>query len=62
MQSDRPKSALIVGTKRVGQIIARRLAKDGINLAIAYRSSAEEAQLLAASISSVDTALIRLCW
>ncbi|MXX93315.1 MAG: SDR family oxidoreductase [Chloroflexi bacterium] len=59
MQSDRPKAALIVGAKRVGQIVARRLARDGINLAIAYRNSAEEAQLLAASISSVDTALIQ---
>ena len=59
MQPERPKSALIVGTKRVGQIVARRLAKEGINLAIAYRTSAEEAQLLAASISSVDTVLIQ---
>ena len=59
MQSDRPKAALIVGAKRVGQIVARRLARAGINLAIAYRNSAEEAQLLAASISSVDTALIQ---
>lgn len=59
MQSDRPKAALIVGAKRVGQNVARRLADNGINLAIAYRSSAEEAQHLAASISSVETALIQ---
>ena len=59
MRSDRPKSALIVGAKRIGQIVAHRLAKDGINLAIAYRSSADEAQLLAASVPSVDTAVIQ---
>ena len=59
MQSDRPKAALIVGAKRVGQVVAHRLAEDGINLAIAYRSSAAEAQSLADSINNVDTALIQ---
>ena len=58
-QSERPKAALIIGAKRVGQVVAHRLAQDGINLAIAYRSSANEAQQLADSISSVDTILIQ---
>ena len=58
-QSNRSKVALIVGTKRVGETIAHRLAQDGVNLAIAYRSSATEAQNLADSISNVSTALIQ---
>ena len=62
-QSERPqsspKTALIVGAKRVGQVVAHRLAEDGINLAIAYRSSVAEAQSLADSINNVDTALIK---
>lgn len=58
-ESNRPKAALIVGAKRVGQVIAQRLAEEGINLAIAYRSSADEAQQLADSISNVETAVIK---
>ncbi len=53
------KAALIVGAKRVGQIVAHRLADDGINIAIAYRSSADEAKQLADSIPNVRTALIQ---
>ena len=59
-QSNRSKVALIVGTKRVGQIIAHRLAQEGISLAIAYRSSVAEAQNLADSITNVETALIQV--
>ena len=61
-QSENPpniNTALIVGAKRVGQTVAHRLAEDGINIAIAYRSSAAEAQELADSISNVQTALIQ---
>ncbi len=58
-QPERPKAALIVGAKRVGQVVAHRLAEEGINLAIAYRSSVAEAQSLADSITNVDTALIQ---
>lgn len=58
-QPDHRKAALIAGTKRVGQVVAHRLAADGINLAIAYRSSATEAQQLAESISNVETTLIQ---
>ncbi len=58
-QSNRPKAALIVGAKRVGQVVARRLAEDGLNLAIAYRNSVDEAQELADSITAVKTTLIQ---
>ena len=58
-ESTRPKAALLVGAKRVGQVVARRLADDGVNIAIAYRRSAEEAQELADSLSHVDTTLIQ---
>lgn len=40
------KGALIVGAKRVGGVVARRLAQDGVNLAIAYRGSKAEAEQL----------------
>ncbi len=59
MQSERPKAALIIGAKRVGRVVAQRLAQDGVNLAIAYRSSVNEAQQLVDSISDVDTTLVQ---
>ena len=59
-QSNRSKVALIVGTKRVGQTIAHRLAQEGVNLAVAYRSSVTEAQNLTDSITNVETALIQV--
>ncbi len=58
-ESEPRKTALIVGTKRVGQVVAQRLAVAGVNLAIAYRSSDIQARDLAASITGVDTMLIR---
>ena len=38
------KGALVVGARRIGQALVRRLADEGVNLAIAYRSSKAEAQ------------------
>ncbi len=43
---DDRKSALIVGAKRVGRTVAKRLAKEGIDLAIVYRRSEAEARAL----------------
>ena len=40
------RGALIVGTRRVGDRVARRLAAEKVNLAIAYRSSRTEAEEL----------------
>ncbi len=40
------KGALVIGTKRVGQLVTRRLAKEAANLAIVYRSSRAEADRL----------------
>ena len=42
----RGRGAILVGTKRVGGVIARRLAREGVNLAIVYRSSRQEAERL----------------
>ena len=55
------KNALIVGAKRVGQIVGIRLAQEGINLVISYRSSKKEAEELqkAAQKFSVKTTLIQ---
>ncbi len=44
------KGALVIGAKRVGQLVTRRLAMDGANLAIAYRRSRQEADALHQSI------------
>ena len=60
-----PKTALIVGAKRVGSTVALRLAEAGYNIAIAYRSSKSEAEQTAQHIAtanptqSAKTALIQ---
>lgn len=46
------KGALIVGARRVGAVLARRMAQEGIHLAIGYRSSASEAESLRDSLAS----------
>ena len=45
------KSALLAGTKRMGERVARRLAAEGVDLAIAYRSSRAEAERLESIVS-----------
>lgn len=59
-ESDRSKSnpvALITGgAKRVGAAIARRLHGAGFDLALHYRSSAEEARALQAELESIRPA------
>ncbi len=45
------KGALIVGARRIGAEVARRLAAEGVNIAIAYRSSKTEAEALAAELA-----------
>lgn len=50
----RNKNALIVGAKRVGQIVGKRLAQEGVNLAISYRSSREEAEKLQKEASKLS--------
>ena len=49
----RGRGAIVVGTKRVGEIIAQRLANEGINLAIVYRSSKREADRLNDSVKEL---------
>jgi len=55
------KGALIVGARRVGAIVARRLAEEGVNLAISYRNSVKEAENLRGSVAGMvqRTALIQ---
>ncbi|MDA1280274.1 MAG: SDR family oxidoreductase [Chloroflexi bacterium] len=57
----RNKGALLVGTRRVGERVALRLAEEGVNLAIVYRRSRDEAEKLQRAVSpSVDkTALMQ---
>ena len=40
------RGAIVAGTKRVGAVVARRLAEEGVRLAIVYRSSRAEAEKL----------------
>ncbi len=42
----RGRGAIIVGARRVGAVVAERLSADGVNLAIVYRRSKDEAQQL----------------
>ncbi len=44
------RGAIVVGTRRIGATVVKRLAREGVNLAIVYRSSREVADGLHASI------------
>ena len=46
------KGALVIGTKRVGQLVTHRLAKEAANLAIVYRSSRIEADALHQAVAA----------
>jgi NAD(P)-dependent dehydrogenase (short-subunit alcohol dehydrogenase family) len=47
------KGALIVGARRLGAVVARRLAEEGVNLAISYRNSAKDAETLRSSVAGM---------
>ena len=51
MKSLEGRGALLVGTRRVGAVVARRLAAEGVNLAISYRRSRAEAEQLRTSLA-----------
>jgi 3-oxoacyl-[acyl-carrier protein] reductase len=51
MQPLRGRGALIVGTRRIGAVVASRLAAEGVNLAISYRRSRAEADELRQSLA-----------
>jgi NAD(P)-dependent dehydrogenase (short-subunit alcohol dehydrogenase family) len=52
MQPLEGKAALMLGTKRVGETVAQRLASEGVKLGIAYRSSRTDAEELVSRLSS----------
>jgi NAD(P)-dependent dehydrogenase (short-subunit alcohol dehydrogenase family) len=59
VQSLNGKGALLVGTRRVGAVVARRLAAEGVNLAISYRRSRAEAESLRESlVGTVDRVIL----
>src|SRR5688572_26528324 len=47
----RGKGAIIVGSRRVGRTVARRLAEEGVNLAITYRRSRAHAMALRRTVA-----------
>jgi NAD(P)-dependent dehydrogenase (short-subunit alcohol dehydrogenase family) len=47
------KAALITGGKRIGAVVAEELARRGMDVALAYNRSKEEAQATAAAIESL---------
>ena len=46
------RGAMLIGTRRIGAAVARRLAREGVNLAISYRRSKSEAESLKAELQS----------
>ncbi|WP_394824780.1 SDR family NAD(P)-dependent oxidoreductase [Pendulispora albinea] len=46
------RGVLLTGTRRIGAVVAKRLAREGAVLALAYRSSRTEAELLANEVSA----------
>jgi len=47
------KGALIVGARRLGSVVAKRLAESGVNIAISYRNAAHEAETLRSSVAGM---------
>jgi NAD(P)-dependent dehydrogenase (short-subunit alcohol dehydrogenase family) len=53
------RGAIVAGTRRIGATVVKRLAREGINLAIVYRSSRDVADGLYASVrDGVDRACV----
>jgi len=44
------RGAIVSGTRRIGATVARRLAQDGVRIALTYRNSREEAEALATDL------------
>ena len=55
----RGRGAIVVGTRRIGATVVQRLAREGVHLAIVYRSSRDVADALLASVrGSVERACV----
>ena len=53
------RGAIVAGTRRIGRAVVERLAREGVNLAIVYRSSRDTAEALHASVrDGVDRACV----
>src|SRR5207342_1847665 len=46
------KTAVITGGKRIGRVVARELARRGMNLVLSYRGSREEAEQTLADVEA----------
>ena len=49
----RGRGAIVTGTRRFGAIVARRLAREGVRIALTYRSSRDEAEAPRAELSQL---------
>jgi pteridine reductase len=47
------RGAIVAGTRRIGATVARRLAREGIRIALTYRSSKAEAESLATELHTM---------
>lgn len=47
------RGAIVAGTRRVGATVVERLAREGVKVAVLYRSSAEEAERQATAASGI---------
>ena len=47
------RGAIVSGTRRIGATVARRLAHEGIRIALTYRNSKDEAEALAAELRTI---------
>ena len=53
------RGAMVIGTSRIGDLVARRLAREGVNLAIGYRTSKAKAERLYQEVApSVECAFL----
>lgn len=47
------RGALIIGARRLGQNLVHRLAQEGVNIAISYRSSKDQAERLSKTVENL---------
>src|SRR3954453_22682170 len=52
------RGAIVSGTRRIGATVARRLAQEGIRIALTYRNSKDEAEALATELRTMTDRVV----